>query len=39
MDQVLKLALLPRKATHRQRRAAEMAVPAIEEWRERMTKQ
>ena len=39
MDQVLKLALEPRKATATQRRAAERAVPAMEEWREGMTKQ
>jgi ATP-dependent Lon protease len=39
MDQVLKLALEPKAATDRQRRAAERAVPAIEEWREGMTKQ
>jgi ATP-dependent Lon protease len=34
MDQVLKLALLPKKASERQRLAAERAVPAAEEWRE-----
>jgi ATP-dependent Lon protease len=39
MDQVLKLALAPNKATDKQRRAAERAVPAMEEWQERMTKQ
>ncbi|HTA16754.1 MAG TPA: S16 family serine protease, partial [bacterium] len=39
MDQVLKLALEPKKATGKQRRAAERAVPAMEEWQERMTKQ
>jgi ATP-dependent Lon protease len=39
MDQVLKLALEPKKATDKQRRAAERAVPAMEEWQERMTKQ
>jgi ATP-dependent Lon protease len=39
MDQVLKLALAPNKATDKQRRAAEHAVPAMEEWHERMTKQ
>ncbi|HXC63047.1 MAG TPA: S16 family serine protease, partial [bacterium] len=39
MDQVLKLALEPKKATSSQRRAAERAVPAVEVWDERMTKQ
>jgi len=39
MDQVLKLALEPKKATNKQRKAAERAVPAMEEWQERMTKQ
>jgi ATP-dependent Lon protease len=39
MDQVLKLALAPKKATDKQRKAAERAVPAMEEWQERMTKQ
>jgi ATP-dependent Lon protease len=39
MDQVLKLALEPKKATERQRRDVERAVPAVEIWDERMTKQ
>jgi|SRR5665213_3391806 len=39
MDQVLKLALAPKKATDKQRRAAEREVPAMEEWHEHMTKQ
>jgi len=39
MDQVLKLALEPKKATDRQRRDAERAVPAAELWQEGMTKQ
>jgi ATP-dependent Lon protease len=39
MDQVLKLALEPKKASATQRQAAERAVPAVEVWHEGMTKQ
>jgi hypothetical protein len=39
MDQVLKLALEPKKASASQRQAAERAVPAVEVWHESMTKQ
>jgi ATP-dependent Lon protease len=39
MDQVLKLALEPKKASASQRQAAERAVPAVEVWSESMTKQ
>ena len=39
MDQVLKLALEPKRSTQRQRQAAERAVPAVEIWQEGMTKQ
>ena len=39
MDQVLKLALEPKKSSASQRAAAERAVPAVEVWHESMTKQ
>ena len=39
LDQVLKLALEPKKASEKQRRAAERAVPDVEVWHEAMTKQ